>query len=98
MAIDIVTIKNACQNMQNEADRYENVKKDLQTTREECGAEKLEVGGSSIDPYFEELIETVNAVKTSIIDAGTAVYNEAKAYYQQQKEWEEAQAAGQQGS
>ena len=30
MAIDIVTIKNACQNMQNEADRYENVKKDLQ--------------------------------------------------------------------
>lgn len=93
MAIDIVTIKNACQNMQTEAGRYDTVIAKLEDARETCKADTIEIDGATMGTKFDEIQSIMSQVKTYIIDAGNAVYHEAYKYYLQQKEQEEAEAA-----
>lgn len=93
MAIDIATIKNACQNMQTEARRYDTVIAKLEDAREICKADTIEIDSTTMGTKFEEIQNIMSQVKTYIIDAGNEVYHEAYKYYLQQKEQEEAEAA-----
>ncbi len=91
MAIDIVTIKNGCKAIQATASEYDKVIEQLESARNACKADKLDIDGATMGQKFEEIEELVKQVKNATIETANQAYEYARQIYNQQKEQEEAQ-------
>ena len=98
MAIDITTIKNGCKAIQAAASKYDDVIKQLETARETCHADKLDIDGATMGQKFVEIEELVKQVKNATIETANQAYEYARQIYNQQIEQEEAQQQHQQSS
>lgn len=91
MAIDIVTIKNACKSIQASADRYDDVIDQLEAARTTCKADSIDIDGATMGQKFEDLEDLVTTIKNVTIESANNAYENAYSIWQQQKEAEEAQ-------
>lgn len=89
MAIDIVTIKNACKDIQEIADDtsegYNKVMSLIEQAKEEGKAETINLNGATMATPFDELQDLVKQVKNITIEAANITYENAKYIYDQQK-------------
>lgn len=92
MAIDITTIKNGCKAIQSAATQYDKVIDQLESARETCKADKIDIDGATMGQKFEEIEELVKKVKNATIENANQAYEYAYQVYLQQKEQEEANA------
>ncbi len=91
MAIDIVTIKNACKSIQATAAQYDTVITQLESARSTCKADEIDIDGATMGQKFEELEDLVKQVKNATIESANQAYEYARQVYNQQKAEEEAQ-------
>ena len=93
MAIDIVTIKNACQDIQNIADSssegYNKVISLINQAKEAGKADTIKLDGATMATPYDELIDLVNQVKNLTIESANITYESAKDIYTWQKTKEE---------
>lgn len=93
MAIDIVTIKNACQNIQDIAvDKNEGYNKILillDSAKNSCKAETINLNGATLARPFDALTDLVKQVQNATIQSANATYDAAKEIYACQKAKEE---------
>ena len=90
MAIDIVTIRNACKDIQEIADDtsegYNKVMSLIEQAKEEGKAETINLNGATMATPFDELQDLVKQVKNITIEAANITYENAKnIFYDQQK-------------
>lgn len=93
MAIDIVTIKNACQNIQEIADDtsegYNKVMSLIEQAKDSCKAETINLNGATLARPFDALTDLVKQVQNATIQSANATYDAAKEIYAWQKAKEE---------
>lgn len=93
MAIDIVTIKNACQNIQEIADDtsegYNKVMSLIEQSKDSCKAETINLNGATLARPFDALTDLVKQVQNATIQSANATYDAAKEIYAWQKAKEE---------
>lgn len=93
MAIDIVTIKKACQNIQDIAvdknEGYNRVLILLDSAKDSCKAETINLNGATLARPFDVLTDLVKQVQNATIQSATTTYDAAKEIYAWQKAKEE---------